>query len=228
MEILIAIVFVALIIAGAYFSHLQSRKRREALEALAARRGWTFYNSNDSSFEDRFPEFSCLQSGSNRYAYNILSGKSGADGFVGFDYHNETYSTDSKGNRTTDHHYFSGIVVQTGLPLKPLLIRDETLFDKVGEFFGVDDIDFESAEFSRKFYVKAEDRRWAFDVINQATMEYLLAAPRFTIQFAGGRVMAYRSNTFNPDEFEQAEQVVRGILDRLPKYLHTEWKGAQS
>ena len=62
----------------------------------------------------------------------------------------------------------------------------------MGEFFGFDDIDFESDEFSREFCVKAADRRWAFDVIHQATMEFLLAAPRFTIELAGPRVMAYR------------------------------------
>lgn len=227
MQILIIVVILTLIIAGAFYSHHQNRQRMEALQALATRRGWSLKDGHDDSFESRFPEFACLQTGAKRYAYNVLSGRSGDNGFCGFDYHNETYSTDSKGNRTTNHHRFSAVILETNLPLKPLLIRDETLFDKFGEFFGADDIDFESAEFSRKFYVKAEDRRWAFDVINQTTMEFLLSAPRFNIQFAGSRVIAFRANIFVPDEFEQAEQVVRGIIDRLPKYLHTEWKGAQ-
>jgi hypothetical protein len=39
--------------------------------------------------------------------------------------------------------------------------------------------------------------------------------------------MAYRGSTFAPEEFEQAEQVIAGMLDRLPNYLHREWKGVQ-
>jgi hypothetical protein len=226
-EILIFVAFAILIVAGGIFSYYQNRKRREAFEALAARRGWNFSADRNNGLEQYYPGFSCLQEGSNRYAYNLLRGRSGDNNLLGFDYHNETYSTDSKGKRTTHHHYFSALILETPWPLKPLLIRDETLFDKFGEFFGVDDIDFESAEFSRKFYVKSPDRRWAFDVINQATMEFLLAAPRFTIQFADAKVIAYRSGQFVPEDFEQAEQVIQGILERLPKYLHTEWKGAQ-
>lgn len=227
MEILIFVVFAALIISGAIYAYYQNRKRVEALRALAARRGWTFESGRDNSFETRYPGVECLRQGSRRYANNVLRGVSGDFRFCGFDYHYETYSTDSKGNTTTHHHNFSAVVLETNLPLKPLLIRAESFFDKVGEFFGVDDIDFESHEFSKKFYVKAEDRRWAFDVIHQSTMEFLLAAPRFTIQFAGPRVIAYRDDTFDPDEVEQAEQVVRGILDRLPNYLHREWKEVQ-
>ena len=226
MEIVIIVVFAAIIIVGAIYSYYQNRQRIEALQALAARRGWTFSDAHDDTLETRYPDFNCLRDGSNRYAYNLLGGKSGDYALAGFDYHHETYSTDSDGKRKTHDHYFSAIVFDTPFPLKPLLIRTETFMDKVGEFFGVDDIDFESDEFNRKFFVKAVDRRWAFDVINQATMEFLLAAPRFTIQFAGGSVIAFRDELFTPDEFEQAEQVVRGILDRLPKYLLEEWKGA--
>lgn len=227
MEIVVLIVVAVVVIAGAIYFHYQQQKRIAALRELASRRGWRFSAGHDSTLATRYGVFSCLDQGSNRYAYNVLNGPCGDYEFCGFDYHYETYSTDSKGKRTTHHHYLSVVVIETDLPLKPLFIRTETFFDKVGEFFGMDDIDFESHEFSRQFCVKADDRRWAFDVIHQATMEFLLAAPRFTIQFAGRRVMAYRGGTFTPEQFEQAEQVITGILDRLPNYLHREWKGVR-
>jgi len=112
--------------------------------------------------EERFPNFTCLQEGSNRYACNIMQGTDAGHGVCAFDYHYETYSTDSKGNRTTYHYNFSVVIISTGLPLKPLSIRRETFFDKVGAFLGCEDINFESAEFSRAFFVKSPDRRWAF------------------------------------------------------------------
>jgi len=109
---------------------------------------------------------------------------------LAFDYHYETHSTDSKGHRRTNHHHFSAVILASALPLKPLFIRAEGFFDKLTEFVGFDDIDFESAEFSRKFYVKAKDRRWAYDVIHARTMEFLLSMPRFTIQFDRNNVIA--------------------------------------
>lgn len=210
----------------AIYQYYRSQQRQKDLMALAARQGWTFRHARDGGMEARFGAFSCLQTGSNRYAYNVLEGAYRQRNLCAFDYHYETYSTDSKGNRQTHHHYFSAAVLDVNLPLKPLLIRPEGFFDKIGEFFGLDDIDFESSQFSREFHVTSPDRRWAFDVIHQATMEFLLNAPRFTVELAGPRVIVYRSRCYDPDEFEHALQVAAGIIDRLPNYLLSEWKGA--
>lgn len=226
MQILFVILMIAVVVGLAIYSYYRAQQRRKDLMMLAARHGWRFVSAKDHGMESRFAAFECLQKGSNRYAYNILEGTYGKRRICGFDYHFETYSTDSKGNTQTHHHQFSAVVLDTGLPLKPLAIRPEGFFDKITEFFGIDDIDFESSQFSREFYVTSPDRRWAFDVIHQATMEFLLSAPRFNIELAGPRVMAHRSNCFAPDEFEHALQVVSGIIDRLPNYLLREWKGA--
>jgi hypothetical protein len=226
LEVLIIILMLVVIAVLAIYSHYRNQQRKNDLMRVAVRHGWQFNPYHDSSIEARFAAFECLQEGDNRYAYNILEGRYHERGICAFDYHYETYSTDSKGNRSTHHHQFSAAVLDTRLPLKPLLIRPEGFFDKVTEFFGADDIDFESHEFSRKFFVKSPDRRWAFDVIHQKTMEFLLAAPRFTIEMAGPYVIAFRSSEFDPDEFEQALRVASGIIDHLPNYLLSEWKGA--
>jgi hypothetical protein len=225
-EILIIVVFVVLIVVGGIVAHREAAKRREALAELAARQGWTFSASNDSSLSTHFGALKCLDQGANRYAYNVMRGNFRQRPIHAFDYHYETYSTDSKGNTTTHDHHFSVTVLETGLPLKPLFIRPEGVFDIIGEFFGLDDIDFESTEFSRAFHVSSSDRRWAFDVIHQATMEFLLAAPRFTIEIAGSRVIVYRDSCFDPPEFEAALAVSAGIIERVPNYLLREWKGA--
>jgi hypothetical protein len=120
-------------------------------------------------------------------------------------------------------------VVDTGLPLKPLFIRPEGFFDKVTEFVGLDDIDFESAEFSQKFFVKAPDRRWAYDVLHQKTMELMLAYPRFYIEFQGTQVMAYYDNrTFSLGDFSSALKVVTTILEDLPPGVVEELKTMRS
>ena len=109
--------------------------------------------------------------------------------------------------------------MDSGLFLKTLSIRAENFFDKVKGTFGFDDIDFESAEFSRKFWVTAKDKRWAYDVIHQETMELLLKAPRFALEFEGPHALARRAKRFKPFEFDQAIELLWGVLDRIPADL---------
>jgi hypothetical protein len=47
-----------------------------------------------------------------------------------------------------------------------LLIRREDIGDKLIGGLGFDDIDFESEEFSRDFWVKSDNRRHAYGVIH--------------------------------------------------------------
>jgi hypothetical protein len=201
-------------------------KRRQEMAGWAQANGLKFLPENDHSVWMRYKGFHCLQRGDNRYAYNVMLGTAGKRVTCGFDYHYETHSTNNKGQRQTHHHYFSALVVDAGLPLKPLYIRPEGFLDKVTEFVGIDDIDFESAEFSQKFYVKSPDRRWAYDVLHQKTMELMLTYPRFDIEFQGSQVMAYYdSKTFTLGEFSAALKVVTCILDYLPESVVRELKG---
>lgn len=218
-----AVVAIGLMVLG----YLQAEKRKKALAVWAEQNGFTFDSGKDRTLDERYADFSCLHTGSDRYACNILRGRRDPFPALGFDYHYETYSTDSKGHRETHHHYFSAMVIETGWPLKPLFIRSEGFFDKLTEFLGFDDIDFESSEFSRNFYVKSPDKQWAYDVLHQKTMEFLLTAPRFTLEFSGNAVIAYRSSTFSPGDFSDALEVIEGVLNRLPGYIMREMKGAE-
>ena len=215
----IIILFVALVVVLIFHGMQAAEKRRKALAAWARSRGLSYSADHDDSMEERFCAFDCLEEGSDRYAYNVMGGDWGGRELLGFDYHYETSSTDSKGNRTTSDWHFSAVILTSEVPLRPLFIRPEGFLDRVSQFLGFDDIDFESAEFSRKFYVKSPDKRWAYDVIHQRTMEFLLSMPTFTLRFDRHHVMAWRSSTFEPGEFSAAAELVAGILDRLPEYV---------
>jgi hypothetical protein len=208
---------------------LQAAKRRKALAEWASNNGYSFREARDHSFDTRYSQFDCLRRGDNRYAFNILQGvaesDAGAKTILAFDYHYQTYSRDNKGRRKTHHHYFSAVIIAVNLPLRPLLIRPEGVFDKLAAFFGKEDINFESAEFSRKFHVSAPDRQWAFDVIHQGTMEFLLAQPRFSIEMEGPGVIVWKGGRLCVGNIEAAIAVGSGILARLPRYLLNELKG---
>jgi hypothetical protein len=194
-------------------------QRRQELLAWGLARGLTFDPSERDGFDSQFAAFECLQKGENQYAHNILEGDWHGRKILAFDYHYETESHDSKGGTTHESHEFSAVILFSPTPLEPLAIRPEGFFDKVTEFFGKEDINFESAEFSRKFYVTAPDKKWAYDVLHQRTMEFLLGSPVFNIQFTWNCAIAYDDSTFDSKDFQAAAEVLQGILDRLPDYL---------
>ncbi|MCC6679801.1 MAG: hypothetical protein IT445_02760 [Phycisphaeraceae bacterium] len=210
---IVAAVVIALIVVGA----MQAVRRRKELAAWAAGHGFSFDQFRDGHFQDAYPQFKQFDRGErNRYANNVMRGKHGDHRVVCFDYHYETTSTDSKGHRTTHSHEFSGLIIAPPHGLRPLFIRPEHFFDKIGEFFGLDDIDFESAQFSRKFMVKSSDRRWAFDVITQETMEFMLSHQRYTMQMDDAHLLLLNDKTWRAADFEQALEYAEHFLALIP------------
>jgi len=206
----ILVVVAAVLVYGVY----AAAKRRKELERWARERGLRFRPSRDSGMGGRFGAFGCLRRGHNRYAYNVIEGQWLDSPVAAFDYH---YTTGSGKNRT--EHNFSAVIVESTVPLRQLRIRPEGIFDKLTEFLGFDDIDFESAEFSTKFHVSAQDRRWAYGVIDQRMMEYLLEAPRFSIELGRRRIIAWRERLLGAADFAAGIVLIRGILERLPEYI---------
>ncbi len=214
------IFFVAIVIIGIYiWNRRRKESRKRELAGWAFSRNLSFSDDGDKGMEDRYPYFKCLQQGKHRYAYNIIEGSIDKRKLCAFDYHYEI--GDGKNNH---EYYFSALIFDSGLPLKPLFIRNENFLDKVADFFGFDDINFESTEFNNQFHVKSPNKKWAYDVLHQQTMEFLLGSPRFYLDFHGRHVMAYRKNTFTVKDFEDALRVITGILDRLPESVVQELK----
>jgi len=218
----IIVLVVIVVIAVAIFGHLAEKKRREAMAVWAASHGWAFDASKDHSFDERFPAFKkWFKIGSNRFAYNIAQGEFEGRWAMTFDYHYETHSTDSKGHRQTHHHRFSAAILRANIPLKALVIRPEGMFDKLKGAFGYDDIDFESAEFSRRFHVGADDRKWAYDVLHARAIQWLLGqGDRYTIAFDHQHVfVSLGKKRWDPPQFEQSIRVIDELLDMLPDYV---------
>ena len=220
---LLVIGFIVVAIFVAVLGSMGAKRRMEQLAAWARARGWHYSAGEVSTLEDRWPQFEQLQQGDNRYGFNVMRGRQDHRDAFAFDYHYETTSTDSKGRRQTHHHYFSAIVIDSGLDLTKLLIRPEGIFDKMKGMFGINDSDFESAEFSRAFWVASPVKRWAYDVLHQETMEYLLHSSRLPIEFEDGPyVMVWGSHKWGVEQFEDALRYADGILDRIPKDIRKE------
>ncbi|MEM1210979.1 MAG: hypothetical protein AAGI68_01655 [Planctomycetota bacterium] len=226
--VIIPFAIIFLVIVG-IISWRHNKRRLEALQRWADQRGWHLDLAKDHRFENRFPQFKILQQGSNRYAYEVLKGSYDDRKVQVFKYHYETRTTDSKGRSSTTHHHFSAALLYLPFTMPELLIRPEGLFDKLKSFFGFDDIDFESAEFSRRFAVKCRDRRLAYDMIPPVTMEFLLNQPtRYTLEAEGDYLLITNGRVWKPEHVDFALDVADGFLDRIPQGVVRERLEAQT
>jgi len=199
----IILVLIALV---AYHSYQQQKKRREEMGLLAAELGWQFAPEKDYAHDDEYAHYEIFRNGHSRYAYNTLVGSFTIDGKpwpakMG-DFHYQI--TTSTGKSTSTHTYrFSYLILELPYVRVPaLLVRREGMFDALKNLFGFDDIDFESAEFSRRFFVKSPDKRFAYDVIHSGMMEFLLRGDPPTVDVENGCCcMSDGSRTWSPDQF---------------------------
>ena len=220
--VIVGLIIVAIVVVGIY-AWRQEQARRKALRLWARRRGWRYSTDRRVGWDQMYTGQKLFKRGHSRNSTGGLSGEIDGRKLQMIDY---KYVTGHGKNRST--HRYGMVIMHCGFPTVPLLIRRENPFDKVGEFLGLDDIDFESAEFSRKFYVKSADRKWAYDVIHTRTMEYLLKAPKLTIEFGLEEIAVYWSGRLRPEKCEQALDLACGLYDLIPDFLVRQMKGEKS
>ena len=203
---------IILVIVIAIFAHMQAQKRRQMFADWASASGLRFIPDKDRHFDDQFP-LPCFKRGSRRSAYNRCVGKRGDYSIVAGDYR---YTTGSGDDKKT--HTFSFFMVQPSYPLRDFALRPEHVFDKFSAAFGFDDIDFESAEFSKAFHVKCADRKWAYDVLHPRTMEFLLRHRKLNLQANPRAIVVQDGRDWQIPQFEHYANLLTEFLDAIPNH----------
>jgi hypothetical protein len=225
MEVFGFIAIACVVVGFIVWGQIAAGKRRKELEAMAASWGFSWSKDDPFGIAGRY-DHAPLCRGERRFAYNVFDGERGSRRVTCFDYHYVTYTRDSKGHRQTHTHRFSAALVHLDARFPRLLVRPENFLDKVAEFVGADDIDFESAEFSRKFFVKCDDRRLAYDIFHARAMEYMLAHPAdLTFDFRGDTVLLADDRTWNPARFADAVGRIEGLLALVPDFVWDNLRG---
>ena len=219
LPVLMFAAFAVLVVVGIVFASIAAKKRREAFAMLAARLGLSYSAEHQRDIASRYEFLDRLAQGSNRYAYNLLSGEYQGHNVMVFDYHYETHSTDSKGHRQTHHHHFSFFILRVERVFPELTITREGVFSKIAQAFGYDDIDFESHEFSRKFCVRSKDKKFAYDVCHARMIEYLLTNDDLNIEIEGMALAIGFGDTLAPERIEPNLQRLVQLRGLMPNYL---------
>jgi hypothetical protein len=220
--IILFVGFAVVVIGFAIFGHIAAAKRREAMSAIAASLGLQYRPDKDRQLASSYRFLDKLRRGSNRYAYNVLSGTYEGHPVMMFDYHYETHSTNSKGHRQTHHHHLSVAILTLSRSFPELKIAPEGFFSKMAQMVGFDDIDFESHEFSRKFCVRSSDKKFAYDFCNARMIEYLLPHPELTIEVEDTAMAICSSGRIKLDRIRPVLSQLVTLRSLMPDYLFTE------
>ncbi len=224
---------IALIVWAAIEAEKRRKLRIAEMRAFAEDNGFVFSPHLDHTHDEEYAHFELFRRGFDRAAYNTISGMLELDHATvavktgDFTYKTrETYTTtDSKGRtrtrtRIVKHHFSYFIMDLPYIRMPDLLIRREGFFDKVASAFGKNDIDFESAEFSRKYYVKCESRKFAYDIIHPRMMEFLLATSPGLIDIEQSRIcLADGYSVWDAPRFPGALEWTKQFLDRWPDFV---------
>jgi hypothetical protein len=217
-------VFIAIVVVLAVVGYQQRQHRLADMAALGQQLGWRFDPSHDSSHDALYAQFEVFRRGHSRYAYNTLRGSMAIDGEpcevrMG-DYHYRVTSGSGKSRRTRTYETSYLIVHLPYLRYPNLSIRREGVFDALAGVFGFDDIDFESAEFSKQFHVKSDDKRFAYDVVHSAMMDFLMGEEPPVVDIESGKCcLTDGTQKWSPQEFRARLVWAERFFALWPKHL---------
>jgi hypothetical protein len=224
-QAIIIVLFIALFAVIAIFSHLREKKRRQAFTAQARQLGLRYYGERTASqLALQYASLELFERGNcGRKGKHVMAGE--YQGYTvmtcAYQYTIESGSGKHRSSRT----YRRGLaMLYLGLSHAPrLMIRHEGLFDKLGGWFGLDDIDFESDEFSRRYFVKCNNERFAYKLIDPRMMEMLLRYPNFQWELAGGWVAVWREDELDVQETPELIEALIEFARRTPRLVRQEY-----
>ena len=217
--ILIFIGFAALVIGLGTLGWLAEKKRKEALAELARSLGLSFSSERDHDLAKQLSFLDKTRSGSNRYCTNVMRGTYQSHEILAFEYHYETHSTNSKGQRQTQHHWLSFVTVRLPKSFPELTIAPEGFLSKIAQAAGYDDIDFESAEFSRKYVVRSSDRKFAYDFLHARAIEFILSHPVHHLEVEHDRMAIAKDRRFKLENLQPRLEELVALRNLVPDYL---------
>lgn len=185
--------------------------RRKALRRLAGLLGASFFEKDPFGLHRHRKRFPVMARGSGHHAFNVIDN----DELTIFDYQ----WTTSDGKHTHTHHN-TYVLFESPVDLGELAVRPEHWGDKLAAAVGFDDIDFESAEFSKRYHVKADDRKFAYGLFDAEMIEYFLGLPRLSVWGSEKLILAGRKERqLKIHEIRRLVGDIRGMVERIPRYL---------
>jgi len=214
--VLIFVLFGVIAAVAIIFSIMSSRARREAWRKFAASLGLDFALRDPFGLARNSPH-PLFRKGRSRRVTNVAYGMYRGRSVRCFDYR---YTVGYGKNSRT--YRYTVVGVKPPVPFEQIHIRPEHFGDRLAEMIGFDDIDFESDEFSRSYYVKSDNKRFAYDLLHQRTMQFLLDRRDVVIEGSPHSLLFHSSRSGHAELPHRALELLDlacDFLDLTPQYL---------
>jgi hypothetical protein len=203
----------------AFLAH-QERMRQARLD-LARRLGLAYEPTPTEPLLSYFQGLQVLPKGHRQYIRHVFRGLYRGLELRCFEYVYVTRHRDSKGNTSESHHPVAVAVGNIHERYPRLTMVPEHLGHKLWDALGGDDIDFESAEFSRKFWVKCDDRKFAYDLVHARAMDHLLAPGWRHWEVHGGVVCLSNPGRLRLEEIPHNLDRLLAFVEMIPSFRRT-------
>lgn len=213
---LFAIVIIA-VVAFAIWSYKRNQKRVGALQQYALASGWAYVGRDDRQWT-RWQQ-APFNEGFDRRALNVLTGHHGGHDMVAFDYTYKTRTSDGRGNSSTQTHHYRvcALAMKTWLP--SLEVGPENALTRLGNVMGMHDIELESEDFNRRFRVRANDHKFAYDVLSPLTIQKLLAMPAYHWRIDGQTIVSWGLGTLDIPDLLPRLAALAAVVDGIPEFV---------
>jgi hypothetical protein len=221
MELLLAIAVIAVLGIGSFgVSRYLYHKQVAELTAWARANGWT-YTEHADQLAERFVGIP-FGRGFDRTARHLLETTMGGRPVVAFEYSYKERIGSGNHTRTVT---FTFTVAATTLPVvRPTLQVTPERSGAIPLAAGPDDLQLENEEFNRVFRLSADDREFAYDVLNSRTVEWMLDDPRareLVFRFERSDLLTWEAGRLNPQRMAWAATYLLDLVDHVPQFV---WK----
>lgn len=215
MGLLIFVGFIAFAGYMAWHSHQKSKQRTADFEQQAHALGLQF-NAEGGEVKNSLAGMKLMRTGRNQRARNLISGDSGDVKISIFDY---LYTTGSGKNKRT--HAQTVVALESSAIQAPVFsMRQQNAFlDKIGKFFGGQDIDFEThPKFSEMFVLQGDNEVAVRNFFTDDLLSFFETKVGHSVEGAPGRMILYKNGVRTDpdgvkDQLASAYEVYGRIVD---------------
>lgn len=220
LPLLIVAVF-GVAIAWAVHQWREAGRRRQAFATWALSQGMTYAQADPHELTKL--DFHLFSKGDGRGCENVVTGTwQGHDVRIA-DYWYYEESSDSDGGSSKTYYRFSVVLAAVEAVFPPTRIEKENVLSRLADRLALRDLEFESEEFNRQFEVRADDREFAYKLIDARMMEWLLhTAGPHCYEVSGPWAMAY-CKQLPPTEITTLLFAVKGFVAQIPRLVWADY-----
>jgi hypothetical protein len=218
----LAVVAVFALVIFIVVRHFKQAKQRRQDLAL-----WAFHNGLEYSQQDPHGltrlDFHLFSLGDGRGCENVLTGTWQGMPVQLADYWYYDDDHDSQGSSSRTYHQFSVLLTTVSAALPHVRIGHENPLSRLFDKLGFDDVQFESEQFNRRFRVHADDRQFAYALVDPRMMEWLLTTGRSHCYEVNGQWVLVYDKRLPPAQLDTLLHAGKGFIEQIPRLVWADY-----